>query len=125
MRWIGKRYAHPIPPIEAFEPGGRPANMLIRGTRRNAPRRRTAIVANRDGFGAWNRLKGWALLAAPLYSAECDGELARFGSVPGRFGALGLGALGLGALVLWCFGALVLWCFGALVLWCFGALAGV
>ena len=49
---MGKRYAHPSPPIEAFEPGGRPANMLIRGTRRNAPRRRRAIVANRDGFGA-------------------------------------------------------------------------
>src|SRR6185437_10799311 len=55
MRWIGQRNAHPSLPIEAFEPGGRPANMLIRGTRRNAPRRRTAIVANRDGFGAWGR----------------------------------------------------------------------
>src|SRR3954464_9698835 len=55
MRWTGQRTAHPSLPIEAFEPGGRPANMLIRGTRRNAPRRRTAIVANRDGFGAWGR----------------------------------------------------------------------
>src|SRR4051794_22758968 len=57
MRWTGQRTAHPSLPIEAFEPGGRPANMLIRGTRRNAPRRRTAIVANRDGFGAWGTLR--------------------------------------------------------------------
>jgi len=44
MRWLETLDAYSGPPIEASEPGGRPANSWIRGTRRNAPRRRTAIV---------------------------------------------------------------------------------